>query len=296
MSLFVYDSLLGHVPNPGVCGPGFGESFHTIGADGLRTNGTAQVPEGGTVLAVGDSFTYGDEVTDEQTWPAQLQKILNRPVLNGGVTGYGFDQTVLRAEQLAARYRPSVIIVSFIAHDIERTEMRRMWWRDKPWFSITDDQLVLKGVPVPQRTSLPLKMRQRLDGLLVDFPPLLQRLVGYNSRVHRRGQGVAISQRLTGRLAGLRTQEAAKIVVMAQYPPVVWQVPRIANQQRRMTRAILEAAMSNGLATLDTFQRLASEPTPLNYYGHAHMNARGNSMIAALLAAALPALLNPEDR
>jgi len=296
MSLFVYDSLLGHVPNPGVCGPGFGESFHTIGADGLRTNGTAQVPEGGTVLAVGDSFTYGDEVTDEQTWPAQLQKILNRPVLNGGVTGYGFDQTVLRAEQLAARYRPSVIIVSFIAHDIERTEMRRMWWRDKPWFSITDDQLVLKGVPVPQRTSLPLKMRQRLDGLLVDFPPLLQRLVGYNSRVHRRGQGVAISQRLTGRLAGLRTQEAVKIVVMAQYPPVVWQVPRIANQQRRMTRAILEAAMSNGLATLDTFQRLASEPTPLNYYGHAHMNARGNSMIAALLAAALPALLNPEDR
>ena len=37
----------------------------------------------------------------------------------------GFDQIVLRTEQLAAAHNPSVIIVSFIADDVRRTELRR---------------------------------------------------------------------------------------------------------------------------------------------------------------------------
>ena len=44
-------------------------------------------------MAVGDSFTFGDEVNDGQTWPAQLQQLTGRRVINGGVSGYGFDQT-----------------------------------------------------------------------------------------------------------------------------------------------------------------------------------------------------------
>ena len=62
-----------------------------------------QASPGAPILAVGDSFTFGDEVNDGQTWPAQLQLLTGRRVLNGGVSGYGFDQIVLRAEQLAAK-------------------------------------------------------------------------------------------------------------------------------------------------------------------------------------------------
>src|SRR5471032_2204184 len=125
---FIHDSLLGHVPNPGFSGSGFGASFHTIDADGLRFCGEVPVSSDGSILAVGDSFTYGDEVRDQESWPAQLQRITGRHVLNGGVTGYGFDQIVLRAEQLAAVHKPFIIIVSFIPEDIKRTEMRCMWW------------------------------------------------------------------------------------------------------------------------------------------------------------------------
>ena len=32
-------------------------------------------------------------------WPARLKRLLERPVLNGGVFGYGLDQIVLRAEK-----------------------------------------------------------------------------------------------------------------------------------------------------------------------------------------------------
>lgn len=240
---------------------------------------------------MGDSFTYGDEVLDEEAWPAQLQRLTGRRVLNGGVTGYGFDQTVLRAEQLVDVHRPSVVIVGFIADDIRRTEMRRIWWRDKPWFSIDGDELVLKGVPVPNRTILPLKIRHRIDTILVDSPPWLQHLVGYHWRVHRDGYGLAIAQRLTDRLARLRAKHPVKVIVMAQYPPVIWLDKGEFNKQRRVTEAILNSAAIHGFGTLDTFQRLATEPKRLGLYGASHMNARGNLIIANLLAAALPALL-----
>lgn len=53
-------------------------------------------------MAVGDSFTYGEYVGDLDAWPAQLQRLTGRSGLNGGVSGYGLDQIVVRAERLMA--------------------------------------------------------------------------------------------------------------------------------------------------------------------------------------------------
>jgi hypothetical protein len=289
--------VLGHVPSPDVRLGGVGDVIHTHGPDGLRFSGERQeaVPDGGPILAVGDSFTYGDEVDDLDTWPAQLQRLTGLRVMNGGVTGYGFDQIVLRAEQLAEKYRPSVIIVSFIEHDILRVEWRRLWGRDKPWFAIEGDQLVLKGVPVSDRRP-PTTIGRRLEKVLPKLPLVLQRLTGYQSRAHAGGQGLVIARRLIGRLARLRTQHSLKIVVMAQYAPIAWIDPTAAKWQRRVAQAVLSSATSHGLSTLDTFQRLATEPKPLDFYGPipecTHMNARGNLTIATLLAATLPTLLH----
>ena len=70
-----------------------------------------------------------------------------------GVAGFGFDQTVLRAEALAPALHPSTIVVSFIADDLRRTEFARLWSADKPWFDVENGALVLRGVPVPPRTD-----------------------------------------------------------------------------------------------------------------------------------------------
>jgi len=288
---FIYDCLLGYVPNPGFRGHGFGGSFHTIDSDGLRSCGEIPTSSEASILTVGDSFTYGDEVLDEEAWPAQLQRLTGRRVLNGGVTGYGFDQTVLRTEQLAARYKPSLIVVGFIADDLRRTEMRRMWGRDKPWFAIENDQLVFKRASAPARIGLPLYIRRRIDHVLVDLSPRLQDMLRYNLRVHPPGRGLAIAKRLTEQLARLQEELNVKVIVMAQYPPVVWVNTTIADEQRHLTQSVLEHAADCGLAPLDTFQRLATEPKPLDFYGFSHMNARGNVMMATLLAATLPALL-----
>jgi len=47
------------------------------------------------VLIVGDLYTNGDEVNDNETYPARLSKLLGVSVANHGVEGYGPTQSLL---------------------------------------------------------------------------------------------------------------------------------------------------------------------------------------------------------
>lgn len=285
---YVHDPALGHVPRQGYTAAGT-----TIENDGLRRTG--EQVAGAPILAVGDSFTYGDEVNDGQTWPAQLQLLTGRRVLNGGVSGYGFDQIVLRAEQLAARYKPAVIVVSFIADDIRRTEMRRLWSADKPYFVLEDGRLALKGVPVPSRADpgSTLTFWQWTLGYSFLFDWVLRRLdllhdwYGDHKRVLPAGSGEHIACLLAGRLADLQKTSGARVIVMAEYDPVVWDDPTFAAEQRRLTRGLLDCAAKDGLATIDSFDALAATGSPRKLYVTWHMNEPGNRLIAELVAAML---------
>jgi GDSL-like lipase/acylhydrolase family protein len=296
-SRFVEDPLLGYEPRPGYTAAGVrfdGEGFRSTGT---ATPGPAILP---TILAVGDSYTYGDEVGDGETWPSHLQRLTGGRVINAGVSGYGLDQSVLRAEKVATGHgRPlSAIVVSFIADDIRRTEMSRQWGANKPYFDIApngaDDRLVLRNVPVPPRPdpAATLTLWQRTFGrsFLVDFAlrrlQLMHDWFGDHVRVHAEGDGERIACLLTGRLAELQRISGARVLLMAQYDPVVWQDAAFAAEQRRLTEGVLRCGQRAGLDVLDTFEPLArAEPKQL--YGVWHMNDAGNRLIASLVAAAL---------
>jgi lysophospholipase L1-like esterase len=288
-SRYLHDDWLGYVPRPGYAAPGI-----TIDADGLRRSGDPSVASA-PILAVGDSFTFGDEVDDGQTWPAALALVSGRRVLNAGVSGYGFDQIVLRAEALAGKYKPSAIIVSFIADDIRRTEMRRLWSADKPYFDLDNDKLVLRGVPVPERADphSTLTFWQRTLGYSFLFDFILRRLdllhdwFGDHIRVHPAGTGEQVACRLTDRLAELQKTSGARVIAVAEYDPVVWDDPAFAAEQRRLTRGLLDCAARNGLSTIDVFQALADTGKPRQLYGLWHMNEPGNRLVARLIEAKL---------
>ena len=280
---FVPDAIVGYVPTGGTRGNG---------VTGAVTGGGGNAP---IVLAVGDSYTYGEEVADDETWPAFLQTKLARPVINGGVSGYGFDQIVLRAEVLALQTRPGTIVAAFIADDIRRTEMRRLWGAEKPYFAFENGALVPKNLPVPPRPApeTTLTIWQRLLGhsYLVDF--VLRRLdllydwFGDHVRAHPAGTGERIACALTERLAALQKTAGAKVLVVALYDPVVWQDPSFAAEQRRQTNALLACATKQRLTTLDTFTALEKAGAGA-LYKQWHMNAKGNEVVADLIAGALP--------
>ena len=289
-SRYIEDPTLGYVPRPNYRAPGI-----NVDADGFRL--PAAPPDGGLVLAVGDSFTFGEEVKDNETWPAHLQQLLGKRVLNGGVSGYGFDQIVLRAEKIVPDKRPSAVVVSFIADDVVRTEIRRRWSAEKPYFDIQNDALVLRNVPIPRADpgrSLGFLERTLGYSFLLDF--VMRRLDltdDWHSdriRVHPPGLGEKISCLLTHRLADLQQRSGARVLVVAQYDPYVWRDASFASEQRRLAKGVLDCSRQRGLDVLDTFDALAAgghNGSPRSLYGEWHMNDAGNRLTAGLIAAAL---------
>lgn len=101
------------------------------------------------ILLLGDSFTFGEDVSDDETYAHHLGQLLpNVEILNLGVHGYGHDQMLVLLTELGTRYNPDVVLLGFVAADMSRNALA---FRDyaKPWFTIDHDTLVRRGSPVP---------------------------------------------------------------------------------------------------------------------------------------------------
>jgi hypothetical protein len=90
-------------------------------------------PQDAIVLVTGDSVTHGDDVADDDTYPAALERILGVPVANLGVGGYGPDQALLKLEALFARFpRARIAVLSILYDDTSRmvNSFRPVLFRD----------------------------------------------------------------------------------------------------------------------------------------------------------------------
>jgi hypothetical protein len=78
-------------------------------------------PQDALILVTGDSYTQGADVSDEDTYPAALERILGAPVANLGVGGYGPDQALLKLETQIENFpRARVAILSILYDDTSR--------------------------------------------------------------------------------------------------------------------------------------------------------------------------------
>ena len=72
------------------------------------------------ILLVGDSITFGSQVTDENTWSSCLEKKINIKTDNAGVPGYSAGQAVKRGEIESQLREYSHIIWSIYFRDFRR--------------------------------------------------------------------------------------------------------------------------------------------------------------------------------
>jgi len=114
-------------------------NFVTI-EHGIRRNLNETTLRTHAVLAVGDSFTEGWEVSGEESWPAMLEKMTGVPVVNAGIGGYATDQIILRAEQLLPIVMPKILIVGFLEDDVYRSGYSVLG-APKPYFTIESGEL-----------------------------------------------------------------------------------------------------------------------------------------------------------
>lgn len=125
--------------------PGWGFSINSKKLrKSVRNNATAKV------LTVGDSFTFGDQVNNDQTWQSCINKNQTQiELLNGGVGGYGSLQALKRAGRLLKDNRYDGLILSIVSYDdIIRDRMDYMMGFPSPSL-IKDQKEKLLFAPAP---------------------------------------------------------------------------------------------------------------------------------------------------
>jgi hypothetical protein len=119
------------------------------------------------VLAIGDSYTYGAEVGDDDTYSHRLETLLRSgEVINFGVRAYGIDQAVLKYLKYGRAYRPDVLVVAIWGPDYLRVPLT-FYRFAKPLFVLdpTTRALTVTDTPIPP----PEEMYRRLDSTLGPF-------------------------------------------------------------------------------------------------------------------------------
>ena len=290
---------------PGIFGPGqeivdrqrpalpFGVRINSLGYRGHDVSLQKAAGEL-RVLAIGDSFTYGDFVDDELTLPAQLEKQLsrrcNRPVtvINAGVGGTTID-THLEMMRRGWMASPDIVLLTFSENDV--TDLRDSAWvrlaanrRAKSRFPLSIAYPVLRHLavwhfglevrarirarhapPAPASAS-PGEERSEIDALRTEYRRLLLELA---AEVH-------------GRQATL---------VLAAFPSH-WTVKgvRSAEQLSWLEQTAAEA----GISTVSLLRPLQASGQPveslylLPHDGHA--SPRGNEVAVGAVAERFAAL------
>src|SRR5262245_7755825 len=124
-------------------------SSNSRGLRGRAEHDYAKPPGVIRIVTLGDSFTFGEEVGDDETWSHQLEELLpGSEVLNLGVHGYAHDQMLLYLQEEGVRYHPDVVLLGFMGDDMERNLLR---FRDfaKPHFSLRGGALLRDAGELP---------------------------------------------------------------------------------------------------------------------------------------------------
>jgi lysophospholipase L1-like esterase len=118
------------------------------------------------IIALGDSFVFGDHVNTADSWPEQLENLLNASktcilydsyeVLNLGLRGFDIQNEVERYRLRGQKYNPDLVLWMLIPNDFEEI--------NELMISMTTDEFSKKYDEAVRR--------KMLDGFFADFKNL----------------------------------------------------------------------------------------------------------------------------
>ncbi|MCL4360439.1 SGNH/GDSL hydrolase family protein [Patescibacteria group bacterium] len=156
---------------------------YSTNPNGLRINpehASADYTPGIPMLMLGDSFVYGEGVSDRSTYPYITEAILRKEgypvsIYNGGIDGYGPDQEYIYLRDfLLSEYHPSIVVWNFNMNDIvdaneaclfkkkARGYVRLAAWRNTLFFPA----FAIQHTPIWIRNT-------KLFTFLIDLPALI---------------------------------------------------------------------------------------------------------------------------
>ena len=123
-----------------------------------------------TILAFGDSLTYGTGTSRENAYPAVLETLINRKVINAGVPGELTREGLARLPRLLGKHEPELLILCHGGNDILRKlDLEKTRQNIQQMIDLAREQqiqVILIGVPE--------------FGVFLDPPPFYQQIAEDN--------------------------------------------------------------------------------------------------------------------
>ncbi len=141
LDTLIIEEPIGYRNQPNLKGNFFGAPV-SINSIGLRDQEvSAKTDEEFRILVMGDSMPFGIGVPVDESYPVQLEKILQQQsssplrirTLNMGVPSYNTEQELIQMQQIGLELQPDLVTFLFSANDLQS----KMWVFDKrkSWFA-----------------------------------------------------------------------------------------------------------------------------------------------------------------
>ena len=243
------------------------------------------------ILMVGDSFTFGDFVDDDETLPAQVERQLSarcaRPaiVINAGVGG----STITTAIQMVKRAwvtRPDIVVLTFSENDV--ADLRSDNWHElaenrkaKSRFPLSVAYPVLRNLAL-WHFALDLRARWRVQARRSTGPDLFSNgpkgaVQALRAEYGRRFRDLAVEVRSKGRP-----------LVLVAWPSHMTTRGAIGDDQLRWVE---EIAKEESVPTINLLRPFRASGLPVDSLyllpRDGHASPRGNELAGAQVAANL---------
>jgi lysophospholipase L1-like esterase len=302
--LFVADPDVGYVLAPGFDGWLRRAEFRMrvrVGASGLRGH-DPRPHRSNTVriVCLGDSFTWGFGVGDDQAYPAQLEKLLAHrhpeldvQVLNAGVFGYGTSEELEFLKTRGALLDPDLVIVQFLPEN-DFTENRTP---ARARLDVREGRLVTRPGFAPEASTFIfwraldwIKNHSHLAYLFsnrLGYLAMRSGLVGGLERFAGDDFSAEDARRATDLLVQI-AQEAERLGARSLFLFTSGQMPVISDTDRPLQApAVVEAAAKRAkvpwIDVTSIFRRRADR-LDLYYVADGHWAPRGHRAAAEILA------------
>ncbi len=268
-------------------------------------------PERADIVAVGDSLTYSQTVSDDDAWTTLVARALpHSRVLNLGLIG-GAPQQYLRIyETFGIARSPRVLLVGlFLGNDLWGAGEFDQWWKrgghggfpefGRPeaqpgvwaWIisRVTGSSLgaLVREIQASYQSGrfLPGRTLTLGDGGRVQLVPRL--LAQMASRGHPGRRGFTLTLQTIERLHALGTQHHTRTVILFFPSKEEVYLPLVDDRTPDLAAPFLPELETRGIAYLDLgplFRRRAAAGETLFWEVDGHPNPRGYSLIAEAVA------------
>lgn len=285
-----YDANRGWAVKPNVrnmtpFGNGKFENTNSKGLRGVSEHAYARTPGVRRILVLGDSFTFGTEVSDDETFSHDVEATLpHTEVLNLGVQGYGQDQMLLYLHDEGVKYHPDIVILGFVYVDGYRN-LWNFFAYAKPKFEITPSGLRLTNVPVPTPEQLMAKEPYRSKA--VDVAVILREKVRWALGLNEKKTKALTREIVEQIVATTRSIGAVPVLV---YMPVYDEVNDLSDSMSSREQYVDGICHEQGIACLflqPRFRQAAKQGMKLEARAHwnPEMHRTAAEEIARFLAA-----------